>query len=197
MGRTVSLETPLGEGDVRALRLDDEVFLTGSVFAMAYSWQFAKAISMAQSHKRLPMSLENAAIIHCPASYRKEDKKCQIRFIGVTTSSKLNQYTPELIKMFKIRCIIGKGGMDRATLEAMKEHGCVYLAMPGGCSALYTPSVKAVREHWPQPNWADNVLELSVDRLGPLLVAMDSRGESIYEKQAQLLAQTDTYPGSE
>jgi len=189
MGRIVSLTTPLSEGDVRALRLDDEVFLTGTVFAMAYSWQFAKAISMTKTHDKMPMNLENAAIIHCPASYQKQGDRCEIRFIGVTTSSKLSQYTPEMIELFKIRSIIGKGGMDRATLAAMQKYGCVYLAMPGGCSPLYTPSVQSVREYWPQPNWVDNVLELSVDRLGPLLVAMDSHGESIYEKQVQILAQ--------
>ena len=195
MGKTVSLTTPLTEADVRALHLDDEVFLTGTVFSMAYSWQFAKAISMAKAHDRLPMNLENAAIIHGPAGYRKRGNRCEIGFIGVTTSSKLNQYTPEMIEVFGVRCIIGKGGMDKATLTAMGKYGCVYLAMPGGCSALYTPSVRAVREHWPQPNWADNVLELTVDKLGPLLVAMDSHGESIYEKQAQILAQAK-YPDS-
>ena len=96
-----------------------------------------------------------------------------------------------MIEMFRVRTIIGKGGMDRATLDAMQKYGCVYLAMPGGCSALYTQCVQSVKEHWPQPNWADNVLELSVSNLGPLLVAMDSHGESIYEKQAEKMAQAE------
>ncbi len=191
MGKTVSLTTPISEDDVRALHLDDEVFLTGTIFSVPYPWQLAKIISMAKNHDKLPMNLENAPIIHGPTSYKKQGDKCEIRFIGVTTSSKLNQYSPEMIEIFHSRCIIGKGGMDRATLAAMKEYGCVYLAIPGGCAPLYTPSVQAVREHWPQPSWEENVLEISVSRLGPMLVAMDSHGESIYEKQAQIVAQAN------
>ena len=89
MGKTVSLMTPLSEDDVRALHVDDEVFLTGTIFAMFYSWHLAKAIAMANAHEHLPVNLENAAIIHCPASYRKRGDKLEIAFIGVTTSSKL------------------------------------------------------------------------------------------------------------
>lgn len=175
------LTTPPQESEIRALHVGDEVYLTGRIFAMFYPWHFMKAISMAKAGESLPMNLENSVIFHCPASYRKQANKYELKFIGVTTSSKLNKYTPELIKLFKVRCIIGKGGMDRATLEAAEQYGCVYLAMPGGCSALYTQAVSAVvEEYWLQPNWAENVLELSVNKLGPLLVAMDTHGESIY-----------------
>jgi fumarate hydratase subunit beta len=182
MVRAISLTTPLTETEVRRLRVDDEVFLTGTIVVMHYPWHFERALSLARAAQSPPMNLQNAVIFHSPTSYIKRDDEYQIRFIGVTTSAKLNPLTPDIIELFKIRCIIGKGGMDKATLAAMQTYGCVYAAMPGGCSAAFTPSVQAVvREYWPQSNWADNVLELSVNRLGPLLIAMDSHGRSLYE----------------
>jgi len=35
----------------------------------------------------------------------------------------LNKYEPSFIRKLKVRGVIGKSGMDKATLEAMKEVG--------------------------------------------------------------------------
>jgi len=188
MDRKISLITPVSEDIVRQLQVDDEVFLTGRLFVMPYSWHFTKAIDMARAGRMQPrmqpMNLQNGAIIHSPTSYIETDNDYQIRFIGVTTSSKLNQWTPDIIKFFRIRCIIGKGGMDEASLAAMRKYGCVYLAMPGGCSPIYTATVQAlVQEYWLEFDWPDRVLELSVKGLGPLIVAMDSHGRSLYKER--------------
>ena len=79
---------------------------------------------------------------------------------------------------------LGKGGMDSACLEAMRECGCVYLALAGGCSAIYTGKVDRIeREYWPESHksWADNMLKLNVTDYGPMFVSMDAHGHSLYE----------------
>lgn len=108
MDRKISLITPVSEDSVRQLQVDDEVFLTSRLFVMLYSWHFTKAIAMARAGRTPPMSLQNGAIIHSPTSYIEKDNDYQIRFIGVTISSKLNQWSPDIIEFFRIRCIIGK-----------------------------------------------------------------------------------------
>ena len=114
---------------------------------------------------------------------KNEDGTYDLRFVGSTTSSKFNVYTPELMERTGVRAIIGKGGMNKDVLEAMKKFGGVYLAVAGGCSAIYTTGVEALEEeYWPQPSWADNILKLRVKNFGPLTVAMDSHGNSIYEE---------------
>lgn len=100
---------------------------------------------------------------------------------GPTTSERLSLYTPELIKKYDIRAIIGKGGMDKKTLKAMKKHGCVYLAAIGGLGALIASSIKKVKKVYQKEfGMPEAIYELEVEKM-PLIVAMDAKGHSIYE----------------
>jgi len=184
VAKTVHLTTPLKEADIRALELDDTVYLSGELICMLYAFHFTRVNEMLRKGEPLPFDLRDGAVYHCPAGFRRnEDGTYDLRFVGSTTSSKFNAYTPELLRLAGPRAIIGKGGMSREVLDAMKETGAVYLAVAGGCSAIYTPGVEAlVEEYWPQPSWCDNVLRMKIKEFGPLTVAMDANGNSIYEQ---------------
>lgn len=187
MPKTVYLRTPLSEEDVRSLAIDDVVYLTGEAYTMMYISHFTRLIGMMKAGEPLPMELEGRAIYNTGTIFkRNEDGSYDFRAIGATTSSKFNAYTPEFIRRSGVRAVIGKGGMDKATLDAMRECGCVYLAVAGGCSAIYTPSVTLEKEYWPQPSWADNQLKLRLENFGPLFVGMDAHGNSVYEDCADL-----------
>lgn len=177
------LQIPLSDEEVRSLKLDDIVYLTGNVITLCYSWHFRKVLEFLYNKKQPPMKLMGGVIYHCPGGFRKKGNRYEIKFVGSTTSSKFNLYTPDLIRLGSIKAVIGKGGMDLQTLRAMSEFGAVYLATVGGCSALYSCKVdKVVRVYWPQSHWANNVWELRVYNFGPLMVTMDSFGNSIYEE---------------
>ncbi len=185
MSKTVYLTTPLTEEAVRGLELDDVVYLSGEAYTMMYPQHFTRITGMVKAGRPLPMELSGRAIYNTGTIFRRRtDGSYDFRAIGATTSSKFNAYTPEFLRLTGVRAVIGKGGMDRATLEAMEACGCVYLAVVGGCSAIYTPSVEIEGEYWPQPSWADNQLKLRLDRFGPLFVAMDAKGNSTYEASA-------------
>lgn len=183
MGKTVYLTTPLTEEDVRGLALDDVVYLSGEVYTMMYASHFTRLMDMIRRGEPLPMELEGRAIYNTGTIFsRREDGSCELRAIGTTTSSKFNAYTPDFIRLSGVRAVLGKGGMDRAVLEAMRECGCVYLAAVGGCSAIYTPGAEIEAEYWPQPSWADTQLKLRLTNFGPLFVGMDAAGHSLYEE---------------
>lgn len=185
MPKTVYLKMPLTEEDVRSLKLDDIVYLSGDAYTMMYLDHFSRLINMIKAGEPLPMELKGNAIYNTGTIFRRnEDGTYDFRAIGTTTSSKFNADTPEFIRLSGIRAVIGKGGMDQNVLEAMKECGCVYLAAVGGCSAIYTPHVEIEREYWPQRSWADNQLKLRLTDFGPLFVGMDAHGNSIYENCA-------------
>ena len=61
----------------------------------------------------------------------------------------------------------------------------MYLAIVGGCSAVYTPHARIVDDYWPELMPADNQrLKFEMNEFGPLFVAMDAAGNSLYEQCA-------------
>ena len=186
MPKTVHLQIPLSEEDVRNLELDDVVYLTGEAYQMLYADHYTLLMDMVREGKPIPYDLQGGAIYNTGTIYRKTgEKEYDMRALGTTTSSKFNAQTPEFIRMMGVRAVLGKGGMDQATLDAMKECGCVYLALAGGCSAVYTPAVEIIDDFWPELMPVDNQrLKFRFKNFGPLFVSMDAHGNSLYAQVA-------------
>ena len=62
-----------------------------------------------------------------------------------TTSTRFNGFMPGFIRRLGLRAVGGKGGLDRACADAMREAGCVYLSFLGGGCPLLSDAIKAVR----------------------------------------------------
>ena len=182
MSKTVHLHTPLSEEEIRSLELDDVVYLSGEAYSMLYADHYTLILDWMEQGQEIPMNLNGGVIYNTGTIWRRtEDGRYDMRALGATTSSKFNQQTPPLIAATGIRAVIGKGGMDQATLDAMKQYGCVYLAIVGGCSAVYTPAAKLVDDYWPELMPVDNQrLKFELNEFGPLFVAMDANGNSVY-----------------
>ena len=172
------LNMPLQEEDVRKLKCGDVVFLSGIVYQATGSAQ-KRALEMYRSGELLPFDLENSAVYHNYSSFTREGDRFKLNYLGATTSALMNPLQPDVIRSFKVRAVIGKGGMDKNTLDAMREVGCVYLAQVGGCSALYSPLAEIKAGYW-EDLGGNLVLALELDNFGPLTVAMDTNGNSIF-----------------
>ena len=170
------LEYPFREKDVRALRAGDAVAITGRIYT-----------GRDKLHKHFadggvpPVDFRDGALYHCGPVVVKSAGGWLVVSAGPTTSVRENPYEPRFIAATGVRIIIGKGGMDAATLAAMKRHGCVYVQAVGGAGALYGESVKNVagvsmlREFGAaEAVWHFDV----VDFRG--VVAMDSHGRSLF-----------------
>ena len=103
-------------------------------------------------------------------------------YINPTTSTRFNAVMPPIIRHFGLRMVGGKGGLDHACVEAMQEIGCVYLSFLGGGSPLLSDAIKEVKA----VAWNDFVshyrlVKLRVEALGPLVVGIDAKGNSMFE----------------
>ena len=115
---------------------------------------------------------------------------------GPTTSIREEPYQGDVMKKYGIRVIIGKGGMGEKTLQALQEHGGVYLNAIGGAAQYYAERVKKVEGvdylefGVPEAMWHLQVADFAA------IVTMDSHGRSLhadvertsFEKLAQLQA---------
>jgi fumarate hydratase class I len=125
--------------------------------------------------------LNNGVIYHCGPILKYENNNYIVNSAGPTTSMREEIYMPYIIKQYGLRAVIGKGGMGKSTLNAMKEYNCVYLHAVGG-SAVKTAQ------------WIKNVVDVKKKEFGTpeaiwllyvedftAYVTMDSYGNSLHD----------------
>ena len=176
--KTKNLSWPFSEKDVRGLRAGDAVSLSGRIYTgrdKLHKW-FADG-------RALPVDFRDGALYHCgPVVVREEDGSWRVAAAGPTTSVRENPYEPEFIEKTGVRIIIGKGGMDARTLEAMRRHGCVYVQAVGGAAAVSAAAVRRVAgvSLLDEFGAAEAVWHFDVEDFRGV-VAMDANGHSLFD----------------
>ena len=178
------LTYPFRERDVRQLKAGEAVSVSGLVFTGRD--RFHKHFS---EGGRLPADFRDGALFHCGPVVVKKDGVWRVVAAGPTTSVRENPYEPAFIRASGVRLVIGKGGMDAATLAACGRHGCVYLQAVGGAAALAAACVTRVAgvhflEEWgaAESCWALEMADF------PCVVAMDTHGTSLFDAVAKASA---------
>jgi fumarate hydratase class I len=167
---------PFDEKSVRALKVGEAVSITGRIYTGR-----DKLHKYFADGGRLPVDFADGALYHCGPVVVRAGDGWKVMAAGPTTSVRENPYEPAFIAATGVRLVIGKGGMDAATLAAMKKHGCVYVQAVGGAAALSAASVKAVAgvSLLEEFGAAEAVWHFDVaDFRG--VVAMDSHGQSLF-----------------
>jgi tartrate/fumarate subfamily iron-sulfur-dependent hydro-lyase beta chain len=167
------MKIELPKKDASDLKLGDIVTLSGELITMR-----DRAHNRAIEGGELPAPAHT--IYHCGPLVKKE-KTVEVISAGPTTSARLNSYTRTMAEKFGTRLFIGKGGMDAESSKIFKEFGCAYLAFTGGAGALAAQGIKEVKAvYWEDWGMPEAVWHFRVEDFGPLVVAMDSHGGSLY-----------------
>ncbi len=188
----VKLTVPISEEDIRALKVGDQVLVTGVIFTgrdAAHKYMMDNFIkgtcpdSEKETYDVLKAGLAGSVIYHCgPVVGKTNDGKHTFVAAGPTTSIREEPYQADVMGHFGVRAVIGKGGMRDRTLAGCKEHGAVYLHAIGGAATLIAESVKEVLDVYkldfgvPEAFWKIRVEDF------PCVVTMDSHGESLHDK---------------
>ena len=125
--------------------------------------------------------LDGGAIYHCGPVVAGLDTR-QYRFVaaGPTTSTREEPYQGEVMRHFRVRAVIGKGGMGPRTLAACREVPGVYLHAIGGAATLIAQTVRRVLGVHkldfgvPEAMWVIEVQDF------PAVVTMDAHGQSLH-----------------
>jgi fumarate hydratase subunit beta/L(+)-tartrate dehydratase beta subunit len=182
MNQTIQLSTPLTEEAMRKLRVNDVVTLSGTVFT-ARDMAHLKLRDLQEKGERLPENFGGSVVFHAGPVARKTDKTYSILAIGPTTSIRMEPHS-DFMGRLGVKAIVGKGGLGDGSLKAFQQYGMVYLLAAPGCGVLHAEAVKAVqRVHWlEEMGMPEAIWVLEVSNWGPLIVGMDSRGNSIFHK---------------
>ena len=138
------LKTPISEEQIRKLKVNDVLYVTGTVVT-ARDQAHRRAIEYFKDGKALPLNLEGLAVFHCGPVVAKQGDKWIAVAAGPTTSTRMDIFEDEFIKDFKVRVVIGKGGMGKKTTDAMAKYGAVYGAFTGGAAVLAAKAIKNVK----------------------------------------------------
>ena len=184
----MKLKSPLSENDVRSLKVGDKVTLDGIIYS-GRDEMHARALEYAKEGRKLPFDLKGGVLYHCGPIVKKDGSRWRVIAAGPTTSRRMDFMEPQFIEHFGVRAIIGKGGMSQPTVEAMAKHGCVYLAFTGGAAVLAAQGITDVRGvEWLDLGMAEAMWALEVKGFGPLIVAIDAHGDSLYKKVDEVVA---------
>lgn len=185
------LTVPLSADDVHALHVGDAVSLNGVIvtgrddahkFIVEHFVRRPVAPEDQPLYAELRRLLEGGVIYHCgPVVKKNPDNSYTFVAAGPTTSIREEIYQPEVIAHFKVKGVIGKGGMGPGTLKACKEHAAVYLHAVGGAAPLIARAVKeVVAVHKLEFGVPEAMWVIRVENF-PLVVTMDSHGQSLHE----------------
>lgn len=174
------LKTPISEKDVRRLKVNDVLYVTGTIVT-ARDQAHRRALEFFKEGKPLPVNLEGLAVFHCGPVVSKEGDKWIAVAAGPTTSTRMDIFEDEFIKNFKVRVVIGKGGMGKKTTDAMAKYGAVYGAFTGGAAILAAKAIKSVKSvEWLDLGAPEAMWIFEVEEFGPLAIAIDSHGNNIF-----------------
>jgi fumarate hydratase subunit beta len=183
------LTTPISEEDARKLKVGDVVYVTGEHVYTARDEAHERALHLFEEGKKPPVDFEGSVVYHVGPVAWKKDGKWVIVSAGPTTSGRMEMFEDEFLHRYNARIIVGKGGMGKKTLAALKEVGAVYCSYTGGCGALAAKGLKEVREYlWDDLGMPEALWVITAEEFGPLLVTMDSHGSSMHEEMDKLVA---------
>jgi L(+)-tartrate dehydratase beta subunit len=169
---------PIAEAQARALRVNDTVTLGGTLFGIRDATQ----IHMFDRGRRTRFDLRGHAVIHTAPNVKKTESGYVPVCVGTTTSDRMERFTAPLMAEYGVRLIIGKGGLRQDSLDAFARLGGAYLAIIGGTAALETTWVEAIEDVDLDDLHPESLWKFRVNGFGPLLVAMDSHGASLYSQ---------------
>jgi fumarate hydratase class I len=173
-GREAVLRAPLTEAQMRELKVGDVVLINGEMFTGR------DAVHAHLMKNAPPVDMQGSVLYHCGPVMLKQGDKWTVKAAGPTTSAREEPYQADIIKNYGVRAVIGKGGMGKKTLAALKEHGAVYLNAIGGAAQYYARSVDEVlgvnllEFGIPEAMWHLRVHDFVA------IVTMDAHGNSLH-----------------
>ncbi|QAR34173.1 fumarate hydrolyase [Geovibrio thiophilus] len=176
----IKLKTPISEETARSLKVGDEVLLTGTIVTARDA---AHKLMVEEKPDFIREHLFGSVIYHCGPVVKKDaDGTYSFVAAGPTTSSREEPYQADVMEEYKVRAVIGKGGMGPKTADGLKKTGAVYLHAVGGAGSLIAKKVTSVDTVYkleefgtPEAFWVIQVEDF------PCVVTMDSHGGSLHK----------------
>lgn len=170
------INAPFTQEVVDDLKAGDYVYISGTIYTARDAAHLRMYETMNEGEE-IPISLQDNVIYYLGPTPAREGQV--IGSAGPTTSSRMDKYTPLLLKN-GLKGMIGKGKRSDAVIDAMKEYGAVYFAAVGGAGALLAQCIKKAEVIAYDDLGTEAIRKLEVENL-PVIVVIDRHGNNMYE----------------
>ncbi|CAG0938062.1 fumarate hydratase, class I [Gallionellaceae bacterium] len=99
---------------------------------------------------------------------------------GPTTATRMDKFTGTLLAQTGLIGMIGKAERGKAAIEAIKQHGAVYLIAVGGAAYLVAQAIRSAKVVAFADLGMEAIYEFEVVDM-PVTVAVDANGRSVHE----------------
>ena len=170
------INAPLSKETITQLKAGDFVYITGYIYT-ARDAAHKRLYESIQSNEIIPFDLTNNIIYYLGPTPARENQV--IGSAGPTTSSRMDKYTPMLLKL-GLKGMIGKGKRSEEVKTAIKNNEAVYFAAIGGAGALLSKAIKSSEVIAYDDLGTEAIRRLYVEDF-PAIVVIDSCGNDLYE----------------
>lgn len=170
------INVPLTIEDINGLKAGDYVYISGTIYT-ARDAAHKRMYESILDGKDIPMDLKDNVIYYLGPTPAKPGQV--IGSAGPTTSSRMDKYTPLLLKN-GLKGMIGKGKRSKEVIEAMKKEKAVYFAAIGGAGALLSKCIKKSEVIAYDDLGTEAIRRLEVEDF-PSIVVIDCEGNNLYE----------------
>jgi len=176
----IRIETPLSREICRELTAGDAVLLSGTIYT-GRDVAHRRLFDALQRGEKLPVDLENAVMFYAAPTPAPPGRV--IGSVGPTTSSRMDAYTPALLKA-ELRGMIGKGKRSPEVRAAIQQFEAVYFGAMGGVAALLSRCVRKAAVIAYEDLGTEAMMRLEVADF-PLVVVNDAKGNDLYERAVE------------
>ncbi|MFH0772667.1 MAG: FumA C-terminus/TtdB family hydratase beta subunit [Candidatus Omnitrophota bacterium] len=175
------INLPLEESQIEALKAGEEVLLSGYIYTARDKThlRLMKDFDLRKKpagSKKIPLDLKGQIVYYTgptPASPGRVIGSC-----GPTTSGRMDAFAEPLLR-YGVKAMIGKGRRSEEVRQAIKKYKAVYFLTVAGAGAYLSKRVIEAQPVLYKDLGAEALYRLKVKDF-PVIVAIDSRGNSIY-----------------
>lgn len=179
------LSAPIKGEDLENLRIGDYIYYSG-ILATGRDDVHHRVVTLGMD---CPADLSGLAIFHAGPIVRETPQKNTLIAIGPTSSIRMEEEAPEFIEKTGVKLLIGKGAMGEKTALACKKHKAIHCVYPGGCAVKASSCVEEIVDvKWRELGMPECMWILRVKDFGPLIVAIDTCGNNLFEENQRIYA---------
>ena len=175
---TKKITLPITDEDIKNLNAGDSVLLTGSIIT-GRDAAHKRLFELIEQGKELPVDVKGELIYYVGPAPAKPGYA--VGPAGPTSSYRMDKYAPSLLDL-GLKGMIGKGARSQAVIDSIVKNNCVYFVAIGGAAALIAKSIKSEEILCYDDLGTEAVRRYEVEDF-PCIVAIDSRGNNVYETE--------------